>query len=109
MLRDPDSRVAAITVDQIFFVIQRAAQTNPDLKPLDWAHPVPADPEQWEINPEALLRVRTQANAAADHTDHDQDLTGSPDGDADEFAGDWDDTDSWDDLSWTEPSHGASA
>ena len=43
-LRDPDSRVAAVTIDQMFHVLQRAAQTNPKLKATDWAHPVPADP-----------------------------------------------------------------
>ena len=68
-LRDPDSRVAAVTIDQMFHVLQRAAQTNPKLKAVDWAHPVPADPEDWEINPEALLRVRTNIAAIAAHTD----------------------------------------
>ena len=68
-LRDPDSRVAAVTIDQMFHVLQRAAQTNPKLKATDWAHPVPADPEDWEINPEALLRVRTNIAAIAAHTD----------------------------------------
>jgi hypothetical protein len=58
-LRDPDSRVAVVTVDQMFYVLQRASQTNPKLKAVDWANPVPADPQEWEINPEALLRVRT--------------------------------------------------
>ena len=66
VMRDPDSRVAVVTVDQMFWVLQRASQTNPSLKAYDWAHPVPADPADWEINPEALLRVRTNiADAAA--------------------------------------------
>ena len=69
-LRDPDSRVAVVTIDQMFHVLQRAAQTNPKLKAVDWAQPVPADPLDWDINPEALLRVRT--NIAA-HTDTDTD------------------------------------
>ena len=67
-LRDPDSRVAVVTVDQMFHVLQRAAQTNPKLKAVDWAYPVPADPQDWEINPEALLRVRTNIAAIAAHT-----------------------------------------
>lgn len=65
VLRDPDSRVAAVTVDQIFYVLQRASQTNPKLKPVDWSVDVPADPHAWEINPEALLQVRTNVVAAA--------------------------------------------
>lgn len=68
VMRDPDSRVAVVTVDQMFWVLQRASQTNPSLKAHDWAYPVPADPADWEINPEALLRVRTSiADAAAAH------------------------------------------
>jgi hypothetical protein len=59
VMRDPDSRVAVVTVDQMFWVLQRASQTNPTLKAHDWSFPVPADPTGWEINPEALLRVRT--------------------------------------------------
>ena len=38
-LRDPDSRVAVVTIDQMFHVLQRAAQTNPKLKAVDWAEP----------------------------------------------------------------------
>ena len=38
-LRDPDSRVAVVTIDQMFHVLQRAAQTNPKLKAVDWAQP----------------------------------------------------------------------
>ena len=53
----------------MFHVLQRAAQTNPKLKAVDWAQPVPADPQDWEINPEALLRVRTNVAAIAAHTD----------------------------------------
>ena len=68
-LRDPDSRVAAVTIDQMFHVLQRAAQTNPKLKAIDWANPVPADPRDWDINPEALLRVRTNIAAVAAHAD----------------------------------------
>ena len=67
-MRDPDSRVAVVTIDQMFYVLQRAAQTNPKLKAIDWANPVPADPQDWEINPEALLRVRTNVTAIAAHT-----------------------------------------
>jgi hypothetical protein len=67
-LRDPDSRVAAVTIDQMFHVLQRAAQTNPKLKAVDWSHPVPANPEDWEINSEALLRVRTNIAAVTAHT-----------------------------------------
>ena len=70
-LRDPDSRVAAVTIDQMFHVLQRAAQTNPKLKAVDWANPVPADPWDWDINPEALLRVRTNIAAVAAHADAD--------------------------------------
>ena len=81
-LRDPDSRVAVTTVDQMFFVLQRAAQTNPVLKPIDWAIPVPADPHEWEINPEALMRVRTNVAAAIDHQ-----TVIDPDGDE---PGEWD-------------------
>ena len=72
-LRDPDSRVAVVTIDQMFHVLQRAAQTNPKLKAVDWAQPVPADPRDWDINPEALLRVRTNIAAIAAHTDPDPD------------------------------------
>ena len=43
-LRDPDSRVAVQTVDQMFFTLQRASQTNPVLKHVDWSYPVPEDP-----------------------------------------------------------------
>ena len=52
----------------MFHVLQRAAQTNPKLKAVDWSHPVPANPEDWEINPEALLRVRTNIAAVTAHT-----------------------------------------
>jgi hypothetical protein len=69
-MRDPDSRVAVTTVDQMFWVLQRASQTNPTLKAHDWAYPVPTDPGGWEINPEALLRVRTNiADAATEPAD----------------------------------------
>src|SRR5664279_4633733 len=51
----------------MFHVLQRAAQTNPTLKAVDWANPVPTDPGDWEINPEALLRVRTSIAATAAH------------------------------------------
>lgn len=68
VMRDPDSRVAVVTVDQMFWVLQRASQTNPSLKAHDWAYPVPADPAGWEINPEALLRVRTNIADAATHS-----------------------------------------
>lgn len=70
VMRDPDSRVAVTTVDQMFWVLQRASQTNPTLKANDWAYPVPTDPGGWEINPEALLRVRTNiADAATEPAD----------------------------------------
>jgi hypothetical protein len=72
-LRDPDSRVAVVTIDQMFHVLQRAAQTNPKLKAVDWANPVPTDPRDWDINPEALLRVRTNIAAVAARTDPDLD------------------------------------
>jgi len=72
-LRDPDSRVAVVTIDQMFHVLQRAAQTNPKLKAVDWANPVPTDPRDWDINPEALLRVRTNIAAIAARTDPDLD------------------------------------
>jgi len=78
-LRDPDSRVAVVTVDQMFHVLQRAAQTNPKLKAVDWARPVPADPRDWEINPEALLRVRTNIAAHPD-PDPDEGSAGHQDG-----------------------------
>lgn len=88
--RDPDSRVANAVIDQIFDVLQRASQTNADLKPADWAHPVPADAADWTINPEALYRVRTgvaagEEDAAEDFFDDD-----------DLFTGDVEDTDAHD-------------
>ena len=70
--RDPDSRVAGVTIDLIFHVLQRAAQTNAQLKAFDWAHEVPPDPADWTINTEALLRVRT--SVAADESDQDVEL-----------------------------------
>lgn len=57
-MRDPDSRVATVKIDQIFWPLQCASQTNAVLKPVDWANPVPTDPNQWLINPEALDSVR---------------------------------------------------
>jgi len=57
----------------MFHELQRAAQTNPKLKAVDWAVPLPADPQDWEINPEALLRVRTNIAAIAANTDAEPD------------------------------------
>ena len=91
--RDPDSRVANAVIDQIFDVLQRASQTNANLKPTDWAYEVPPDPADWTINPEALYRVRT--GVAADGEDVDEDFF---DDDADDpYAGDLDQFDDEDD------------
>jgi len=93
-LRDPDSRVATVTVDQIFHVLQRASQTNPTLKPVDWSHPVPSDPSQWEINPEGLLRVRsTVAAHTADHGASDPDQNINNDNDENDWQDDHPDPD----------------
>ena len=106
-LRDPDSRVAVVTIDQMFHVLQRAAQTNPKLKAVDWAQPVPADPQDWQINPEALLRVRTNVAAIAAHSapgaDPEKDLPS--DQDPEEAVGDEDIQDLDDlegDRDWTQ-------
>ena len=87
-LRDPDSRVAVVTIDQMFHVLQRAAQTNPKLKAVDWANPVPTDPRDWDINPEALLRVRTNIAARTDpDPDPDDGSAGHQDGFGDDMEG----------------------
>ena len=64
---------------QTFTVNCIKAQTNPKLKAVDWARPVPADPRDWEINPEALLRVRTNIAAHPD-PDPDEGSAGHQDG-----------------------------
>ena len=87
VLRDPDSRVSTVVVDQFFYVLQHASQTNAKLVPIDWAHEVPADPRDWEINTRTLLEVRTAvAEATEEYTDDwgaDDlvDWEGDPDGD----------------------------
>ena len=70
-------------------------QTNPKLKAIDWAVLVPADPQDWEINPEPLLRVRTNIAAIAAKT--------GTEADPDEAAFDHDDGSS---EQWTEPDPG---
>ena len=90
VMRDPDSRVAVVTIDQMFWVLQRASQTNPKLKAHDWSFPVPSDPSEWAINPEALLRVRTNiADTASaqldDHPDDDDEPAGVADPSDDEL------------------------
>jgi hypothetical protein len=99
-LRDPDSRVAVVTIDQMFHVLQRAAQTNPKLKAVDWAEPVPADPQDWEINPEALLRVRTNVAAIAGPVVNPDDVP--DDEDPEVAAGDEDLEELEDNRDWTE-------
>ena len=95
VMRDPDNRVAAVTIDQVFDVLQRASQTNAQLHHEDWSHPVPPDPADWTINDEALVRVRT---AVTEHLDDGQDPF--------HFVDDVDDDELWDDAppaGWTEP------
>lgn len=70
VFKDSGGRRAAIHVDQLFWPLQYASQTNASLVAQDWAHPVPTRPEDWEINPEALLAARTavaRADAVALH------------------------------------------
>ena len=47
-------------------------------RPSTGRNPVPADPRDWDINPEALLRVRTNIAAIAAHADADADPDESP-------------------------------
>lgn len=76
VMRDPDSRVATVVIDQVFAPLQRASQTNAVLKEADWSHPVPADPNDWDINPIGLLQVRRGLTTAVDdeNTDEESDL-----------------------------------
>lgn len=72
--RDASSQVAPVVVDQLFWPLQRASQTNQSLVAVDWSYDVPTDPAGWEINPEALEAVRTAVahhDADLDHDEYD--------------------------------------
>ena len=78
VMRDADNRVATVVVDQVFGPLQRAAQTNPSLKGIDWAIPVPADPAQWDLNPTALLQARRGVHDTAATTAYQADDSDLP-------------------------------
>jgi hypothetical protein len=58
VFRDPDARVVTTVVDQMFFPLQWASETNPKRQPLAWANELPNRPEDWSINPVALAELR---------------------------------------------------
>ncbi len=58
VFRDPDARVVTTVIDQMFYPLQWASETNPKRQPAAWSNELPSRPEDWLINPVALNEVR---------------------------------------------------
>lgn len=86
VFRDPDERVVTTVIDQMFWPLLHASETNPKRQPAAWANEMPTSPEDWLINPAALNELRGSVS------DDEQDHYADRDDDIDEWAAAFADT-----------------